>query len=831
MAKKDGMTDAELRALVDQQISDAKLYDGHERESQREWALRFFEGEVDMPAMGEGRSTVVSRDVADTHGLILPGLLRIFFASENVVVYEPTRPEHEPYAQQATDLVNYTVMREGEGYRHFRDAFFDGLLLGNGILKHWWDDTPEISVESFTALSDEEYALLLDDEDIEEIEHEAYPDPNAPEPEPMPALPAPGMGMGGMDAQPAPMMPPEMMGAQQPPMPPEMGMDPAMMGGDPMGMDPMQGGMLEPMQPDMMGMEQPDPVQALVGMLAGAMGGMEPPPPPMLHDVTVERIISRGRLRLECVPPEEFVIERAAKVIDENIRFCAHTYRETRSELIRKGFDRKLVEDIPTYTLLDMQASRFSRDKSTDDSDNAPDESTEYVEVNECYVLVDYDGDGIAERRRIVTGGATGGRVLLANEEWGDDVPFSDIVPEPRPHTWRGRGLYDEMADIQRIKTVGMRGVLDNVYQNLVPASEVEEGAYVNMDAVYDRKFGDVLIRKQGRAPMTPINQEFIAPKIFPVLEYMDAVGEKRTGVSMRSQAMDMEALSNQSATAVNAATAASHSKIEEYARNIAECGGMKRVFRCILKLITKHQDKPKMIRLRGEFVPVDPRAWDSSMDVVINVGLGTGSRDRDLAMLQGIAAKQEQIIAQAGPWNEDCNLGHLFDTYRKMAEAAGIRNADAHFPVITQEQVAQRRQAMEQQAQGQQDPKMMEAQAKLQMEQAKLDQQAQADQMRFQMDMQERQARMQMDVQKMEREFQMRQMEAEAKRQADAESIAKELTLKREQMQIEAQLRRDQMTAEVQLKRELAFAKMQSGLPMNTSGAISNVQMGGDIG
>jgi flagellar biosynthesis GTPase FlhF len=761
--------------------------------------------------MGEGRSTVVSRDVSDTHGLILPGLLRIFFASENVVVYEPTRPEHEAYAQQATDLVNYVVMREAEGYRHFRDAMFDGTLLGNGILKHWWDDTPEFTTETFTALSDEDYALLLDDDEVEEIEHEEYPDPEA---EAQAALPAPDMpdmgmgmqppespmgGMGGMDAG---MMPqPDPMAAMGAPM----GAPDPMQGMQP-GMDPMMGGGDAPAP-------EPDPMALIAAALGaqamgGEMGGMQPPPPPMLHDVTIKRTTSTGRLRLECVPPEEFVIDRSAKVIDEKLRFCAHVYRETRSELIRQGFDKDLVESIPTYTLLDLDNTRYAREKTFDnDADRAPDDATEYVEVAECYVLVDYDGDGLAERRKIVVAGGHGGREVLANDEWGDDLPFTDIVPEPRPHTWRGRGLYDELADIQRIKTVVLRGTMDNIYQNLVPSSEVEENAYINMDAVYDRKFGDVLIRKAGKQPMQPVTTEFIAPKMFPVMDYMDGIAEKRTGVSNQSQALDMEALSNQSATAVNAAISASHSKIEEYARNIAECGGMKRIFKCILKLITKHQDRAKMIRLRGEFVPVDPRAWDASMDVVVNVGLGTGSRERDLAMLQGIAGKQEQIIGQAGPWNPDCNLGHLFDTYRKMAEAAGIRNADSHFPVITQEEVEQRRQQMEQASQGQQDPKAMEAQAKIQIEQQRVQMDMQRDQAKQQMDQAEFQMKMQAEQARMQFDAQQRQMEAQEAAQFRREEAAARLQLLREETAAKLQIAREEMQLRQQARmQELEF-------------------------
>jgi hypothetical protein len=149
MAKTKRMTDDKLKAIVDRQLSDAKPYDGDERQRQREWALRFFEGEVDIPAMGEGRSTVVSRDVSDTHGLILPGLLRIFFASENVVVYEPTRPEHEAYAQQATSFKDgmFTMLKEDEKWDGYK------ALSTTTNLK------PEEVIEKYSDLFEVEHAF------------------------------------------------------------------------------------------------------------------------------------------------------------------------------------------------------------------------------------------------------------------------------------------------------------------------------------------------------------------------------------------------------------------------------------------------------------------------------------------------------------------------------------------------------------------------------------------------------------------------------------------------------------------------------------------------
>ena len=658
MARRTGkMSDDDLARIIDGQISDALTYSQSDRAGHREKALRYFEGEVpEFPAL-EGRSSVVSRDVSDLHGLILPSLLRVFFSSDRIAVYEPTREEHEEYADQATDYVNHVVMKECGGYRLFRDAFADGILIGNGILKHWWDNTPEYSCETFAGLRDDQYRMLLQDPDFhEEVEHKEYPDPAFA-------------------------------------LPPEAEMMIAQAGG-------------------------PEALEAM---------GMPVPQPELLHDVTIKRLKSSGRLKAAAVPDEEFLIDRAAKCLDETLRFCAHVSRVTRSDLIQEGYPRAKIDDIPSYDTDEINQARQDRDDLLSLDDNPPDKSTEYVQRYECYVLMDYDGDGIAERRRIIAAGGTGKKHILSNEKWGDDLPFSDVVPDPRPHTWRGRGIFDDAADMMRVKTMALRGILDNTYQVMHPQQQVYQGSIepTSMGEVVNPTYGGILLAKSGvpaGSPLVlPVTHEHIAPQIAPVLDYCDKILRRRTGISEDSMALDLDKLQNQTATAAAMASDQAHSKTEEYARNIANFGGLKRFFGCCLKLITKYQDRPKTIRLRGKWVEMDPRGWDAGMDVTVNVGLGTGTRDRDLTMLMGVRNAMKEYIGVFGPFNEYCNVGHLMDVDRKMVEAAGLSNPESYFKDISQEEIEQKRAEMAQQGPPP-DPKVEEAKAKLQVEMAKME-------------------------------------------------------------------------------------------------------------
>jgi len=749
------MTDGELLAIVDAQINDAGQFAGSDRDKHREWALKFFEGKVDFKNE-EGRSSFVSRDVADTHGFILPGLLRVFFSSDRVGVYEPTRQHmrevmevdektgqprrvrkdvSEQMAAQATDYVNYVLTRECNGYRHIRDAFSDGLLLGNGLMKHWWDSSVEYSTEAFTGKNEIEYLSVVNGPDVEEVsDHEIYPDPNW-------VMPAEAQAILQMaETEPALVIPEDAI-----------------------------------------------------------------PQPPMLHDFKIKRVVSTGRLRISALPNEEFLIERHAKVLDETARFCAHVQRRTRSDLIKDGYDREKIDDLPAFQGSDdFDESDLREDDDWNDGDSAPDTSTELVDVFECYVLVDYDGDGIAERRKVVVAGHIGERGLLANDEWGDKLPFSDIVPEPRPHAYRGRSLYDEMADIQRVKTVVTRAMLDNTYQTIYPQKIARK------DAIVASSWGEVVNPTWGgtiwvndMAALNYVEAPNIVPQLAPVLEYMDQVGTRRTGASDRTQTLGLDALQNQTATAVNAVQSAIFAKTEEYARNIAEFGGLRRLFSCCLKLIVKNQDRPKQIRLRDEWVEMDPRAWDADMDVVINVGLGTGSRDRDAAMLQALRQSQKEYIAALGPFNEYVNIGNLLDTDRKLAEATGIRNAERFFPELSQDEIARIREEQSKRPPPP-DPRIVALQQKTQLERQKAtgDMQRKAMETRADIELQRTKA-----AANLQSERERNAMDLQAQREKNAmeiqgmrERTAAEIELDRQAQQADLALRREEMAYEAEL-------------------------------
>lgn len=515
------------------------------------------------------------------------------------------------------------------------------------------------------------------------------------------------------------------------------------------------------------------------------------------HDIKLKRTLRKGDIKIESVPPEEFLIDSDATSI-EDARFLCHRTTRTRSDLVREGFPRRKIDELPTYQDSDAEEEAIARQdefvQGAGTSASHADRANEEIQVYECYAAVDMDGDGIAEWTRTLLAGGFSEDNILAHEEWGDPIPFADLVPARIPHRWQGRSIADQTVDIQQIKTVLFRNTLDNVYENQNRQREVVESQVVNMDEVVSPTFGGIIRVKQPNVVRWDTPQ-FLAPEMFQMMSYLDDIIEKRTGVSRATAALDPEALQNQTATATQLGHDNRYSKIELVARNFAE-GGLKRLFAGILKLVVSHQDRPEIIRLRDTFVEMDPRAWNAEMDVSVNIGLGAGSRDRDLAMLNSILGYQREILAAFGPTNPFVTVKHLYNTLDQIIATAGLKHTEQFFAELSDEDV---KAYVEQQKQGQQDPKaqaaMQKAQADVQLAQMK----AQAD---VQMKGQELQQAAQIKQQELQTTMQMRQAEFDAEMAMKREEMQARLQMAREEMQMKHDARLKEMMMEYDLRR-----------------------------
>ena len=455
------------------------------------------------------------------------------------------------------------------------------------------------------------------------------------------------------------------------------------------------------------------------------------------YDVRVRRTTKHGRVVVENVPPEEFLIAKRVKTL-KDAPFVAHRTTMTVSDLVALGYDEDEIVENAGLNAVDQRQevqTRFQDVESSAEIDRA-DPAMRGVMVTEVYIRADYDDDGIAELRRVVCVGE--GYEILENEIC-DAMPFACLSPILMPHRLIGRSVAELVEDLQVIKSTLMRQYLDNLYATNNSRVVAVEGQ-VNLDDLLTNRPGGV-VRARAPGMVQPLQPASIGSTTFPMLEYLDQVREQRTGLSRASMGLDADALQSTTATAVQATVNAAAGKIEMIARVFAETG-IKQLFRNILHLVTKHQNKPRIIRLRNQFVPMDPRAWVNGFDMSVNVGLGTGQKDEKLQALAMIAGKQEQILLQLGPQNPLVTIKQYRDTLAKMAQLAGYRDASEFFlDPATQP-------PMEQQQQPAPDPNMMKAQAEIELKRAKMEADLQLEREKMQAEFALRREELQMEMQ-----------------------------------------------------------------------------------
>lgn len=503
--------------------------------------------------------------------------------------------------------------------------------------------------------------------------------------------------------------------------------------------------------------------------------------PVELYDVKIKRVLEYGCIKIDPMPPEEFLADVASSGLDDGT-FWAHRMRTSVSDLIAMGFKEEDVINLPDAAEAQLEQERSERfEREQYDTDETTDPMMRKVEVFECYVKCDYDDDGIGEWRKVVLGGSNKNKVLL-NEEI-DDHPFAAWTPIPLTHSLLGFSVVDHVEDLQEVKTALWRQMLDNLYRSNNPEREINTALIEDIDDWLTSRVGGIKRVKQIGASRE-ITVPFTASASFKVVEYVDAMAQRRVGAQMADQAMDADTL-NKSATAASIADNRSFAKTKLYARLFAE-QFMKRLFKRILKLSVMHQDKQETVRFRGKWVQVDPRVWDADKDVTVTVGLGTGNRDRMAQQIMNLLNLDEKIISlQGGAAGPLLKMDNVYAKLKKLLEALGLRGAEQYYSDPAD---------AEAQPQGEPppDPRMIEVQAKMQVEQQKL-----------QASQQEAAAKMQVDMQRMQMEF----------------------DLKREQLAQELQLKREVAMAELELKRQgIAMGAM-------TGASGPSVNIGGEPG
>lgn len=699
------LSSSDLVAIIRAHRADALGADDGDLATQRADALNHYHGRPYGNEV-EGRSQVVSRDLAEAVDWALPGIMKVFLQSGTIAEFAPVGPEDEQLAQQESDYLNLVMMRDNPGFMVLHDAVKDTLLLKNGYVKHWWEVEEKTSEETYTGLTSEQITMML--ADLEQKGQKV---------EIVAASPVESVSM-------------------------------------------------------------PTPV-------AGAMGSM----PLEVWDVRLKVTRKAGRLIWMAVPSEEVRVSKKCRGSLQDSPFTEHVTKKTRSDLIEMGMPRDFVEGLNGYSERNTYSTQATARDSVDDESETieqawADRSMDEIEYCEAYLKIDYDGDGVAELRKIVTVSDQ----IPPGEDWNEQiqaVPLTSFVAKRVPHRHVGESLDDELADLQEIMTVLKRQLLDNIYR--VNNSEMAINEDANLRDFMTSTPGGIK-RIKGSGPVgiafAPIVTPPIIDKILPVLDYVERSKETRTGISKATTGLDPDVLQQTTKGAFMENLNRASQKMEMIARMLAETGVKESVLQCHA-ILMRHQDIARNVQLRGQWVPVNPQQWKDRTDLVVKVGLGTGSEEdkrTKLGMLSQLQGQLLQALASAPPivyakmyaMFEDISKTLGADTPEKYAVAPG---GPEH------QQLMQERK----QAQSQGDPRAAAEMAKIQqqgqLEDQRMRMQAEVDRNRQAMEAQQQAA-------KLEKEAQLEQFKLMLRAQQEQAEAALDMRFQRWKAELDAAVR-----------------------------------------
>lgn len=460
--------------------------------------------------------------------------------------------------------------------------------------------------------------------------------------------------------------------------------------------------------------------------------GMEIQPRMASYNLRVARTSTKGQIKIQSVAPEDFFVDRMAVSIDD-CYVCGHTSEARVGDLVAMGFDFETVYNLggaADGTVDDEEELARRGWDDTDDDENAADPSMRKVQFTEAYMKMDIEGTGVPRLYKFI---CAGNDYEILDYELCDYIPFAIFEVDPEPHTFFGRSLAEIVTEDQDAATSLLRGLLDGLAMANNPRVMAVQNL-VNMDDLLNNEIGGVVRVKDINA-LREFSIGNAASAALPALQFYDEAIRAKTGVTGAAMGMDADALQSQTAAGVNAAVQAASAVSELIARNLAE-GGMRQMFRLIAQIARANPNPNEMMRLDGQFVPVDPRSWTNDLDLVTNVGLGNNRREDRIAALQMTMQTQMQIWQAYGPQNGIVSMTGIRNTLADILGMAGIHNSDRYYnpmnPQIEQQLMAMAAQA----AQGQQPQQPSDPNAAfLQAEQMKMSARVQADMAKTQLD------------------------------------------------------------------------------------------------
>lgn len=725
------MRDVDLVAIINSHRRDALGYEDGGLSNERSKALDHYHGRPYGNEV-EGRSHVVSKDLSETIDWAMPAILKVFVQSGNIAEFEPVGPEDEQLAQQESDVTNKVFMQDNNGFMVLHDAIKDSLMLKNGYIKHYWEETETTEATAYTGLTLDEVAKLFAD-----LEGEGAT-----------------VKVEGQESR--------------------------------------QEQVETPMGPQTI----------------------------EVFDIRLRVTRKEGKVRCAPVPPEELRVSRRCTGPLSTSPFVEHVTRKTRTDLLEMGMSRSFVDSLPAFSDKENNTETLSRD-SVDDESNAGglafiDKSMDEIEYCECYIKVDWDGDGSAELRKVVTVADR----IPPGDEWNEEIdalPISGGVPKRIPHRHIGESLDDDIADLQEIKTTLIRQMLDNIYATNNNQWLVNER--VNLQDFLQSLPGGIK-RVKGMEPIAgavePVVATPIMQQIMPAIDYIDGTKESRTGINRATTGLDPDVLKQSTKGAFMENLNRASQKIEMITRMLAETL-VRPTMLAVHALLIKHQNKPMVTRLRGKFVQVNPQEWRRRTDIILKVGIGTGNEEEKRQKLMLLTQMQDRLLPMGlvGPMQ-------AYTIFADMARAMGFDMPEkyAMSPDSPEFQKAQQQpkppdpiiqvKQMELQADAQ------KFQAETVVEQRNMQMQAELDRQKAEFNMQQELVRSQNDV-----AIEQAKIQAQAELERWKAELAANVALEKERMATEAKLAVERYKADSAMRQQRMAMMAKDGMELDDEGNV----------
>lgn len=526
----------------------------------------------------DGQSSVVTSDVADTVESILPSLMRVFAQGKQVGKFVANDPKADKEAEQKTLYSNWVFLQSNKGIPILHTLFKDALLQYTGMAKVWWDDSENVTYESYTGVRQEQLAQIENDEESTIVEQEEEDQPHS---------------VPGLQVQPT-------------------------------------------------------------------------------FRVRVKRVTSIGKICIDTIPPDQQVIAKNARDYDKP-RFIGQRTPKTRSELRQMGFAKDLVDSLSPDANTKDTGTQQARDydlRNNQDQNPTTVKANDLIMLGEYYMYVDIDDDGISELWQIFY---ADNQILEKTEV--DEHPYAVCVAIPTPHRAIGTCPAEQVADIQLVKTVLTRQMLNNAYHVNYSRNIVNER--IDLDDLLNTTAGGY-VRADGMGPIADSIQPLVVqkqiPELLQAIEYTDTARETRTGVTRFNQGLDADSL-NQTATGFKGLMGASQNREQLMARMLAD--GIEVLYNKIISLSHKYQHDKTQVRVTGEVIEIDPTGWRYNMDAVVQVGLGSGDRQEKIANLNFIYQTQ---IAQMQQGLQLSDQTKLYATLEEIIREVGLRDVEIFF-------------------------------------------------------------------------------------------------------------------------------------------------------